>query len=78
MKKQFKPKIKEVWRKEATIKIKTLLEVTENPKGTFTNKEKLTNVVINQPIVNISAGFEISKKGTKELLKFIKQELYLK
>lgn len=74
-----KPKKKEVWIKEATIKIKTLLEVTENPKGCFANKKKLINVNIDKgKTYTASSSFGYSKKGKKDLLKFIKDVLYLK
>ena len=70
-------KAKEVWRKEANIKIRTLLEVTENPKGHFTNKEKLINIQIQKYMRISSASFIYNKKGKKELLKMIKEELNL-
>ncbi len=76
--KEFKPKTKEKWRKDATIKIKTFLEVVENPKGCFTNNEKLINIDIDKGYMGTSQSFNCTKKGTKELLEFIKNELYLK
>lgn len=76
--KPFKPKVKEHWRRDATIKFKTLLETTENPKGSFTNKGKLVNVLINFPWgTSSSTSFDSNKKGKMELLKFLKKELYL-
>ena len=78
MESKFKPKIKEVWRKDETIKISTLLEVTENPKGSFTNKEKLINVKINRWSLETSQSFPCTKKGKRDLLKFISEECYLK
>lgn len=73
----FKPKIKEKWRKEAIINIKTLLEVTENPKGCFQNKEKLINIKIYRGYLTISTSFVFTKKGKKEASNFIKRECYL-
>lgn len=77
MTKEFKPKTKETWRKDATIKIKTLLEVTENPKGSYTNKEKLINVSVDKGFVTSSTSFKHTKKGKRELLKWLKEALYL-
>lgn len=70
-------KPKEKWRKDAVIKIKTLLEITKTKDGEI-NKEKLINVSIDKGYVENSTSFEKTKQGTKELLKFIKDELYLK
>lgn len=72
----MKPKIREKWRKDATIKIETLLEVTENPKGSFKNDEKLINININKGYMTSSCSFTHNKKGKKLALKFIKEELY--
>lgn len=78
MKKEFKPKVREHWIKDATIKLQTLLETTENPKGCFTNNEKLINAHIKFPWgTSVSMSFDSNKKGKKELIKFIKKELYL-
>jgi len=74
---KFKPKTKEKWRKEAIIKIETLLEITENPKGCFENKEKVIAISIDKPDVTVSTCFEYNKKGKKDLLEWIKRELYL-
>jgi hypothetical protein len=71
------PKVKEKWRKEATIKIKTLLKVTENPKGCFSNDEQLINISIDKCYVTSSFSFVLTKKGKKDALKFLKEELYL-
>jgi hypothetical protein len=77
--KQFKPKTKEVWRKDATIKIETLLHITKNPKGCFDNKPMVISIIIKKfDGKSISTAFPTTKKGTKELLKFIKEECYLK
>lgn len=73
----MKPKIKEKWRKDATIKLETLIDVTENPKGCFSNKEKLINVKIEKLTMMTSTSFPYTKKGKKELLNFIKKECYL-
>jgi hypothetical protein len=75
--KQFNPKIKEQWRKDTTIKIKTFLEVTENPKGCFTNKKKLINVEIKNKEWTASTSFVYTDKGKKDLLNFIKKNCYL-
>jgi hypothetical protein len=75
--KEFKPNVKEKWRKDATIKIKTLLEVTQYPKGCYTNKPKLINVGIDKSTVICSTSFKATKKGRRELLKYIKENLYL-
>ena len=75
---KFKPKTKEKVRKDAVITIKTLLEVTENPKGSFTNKERLYLVTINCSTWSSSTAFKHSKAGAKKLLKFITQEAHLK
>jgi len=72
-----KPKVKEKYRREGTIKIKTLLEVTENPKGCFNNREKLLCIDIDKGGTVIMASFPYTKKGKKDLLNFIKEELYL-
>ena len=72
----MKPKIKEKWRKDATIKIKTLLEVTENPKSCFSNKEKLINVNIDKGYTTSSTSFLYTKSGKEGVLEFIKKELY--
>lgn len=77
MKKEFKPKTKEKWIKEATIKIRTLLEVTENPRGCFENKEKLIGISIDKYHVEAITCFEYTKKGKRELLKWIKEKMYL-
>ena len=78
MKKEFKPKVKEHWIKDATIKLITLLETTENPKGSFTNKEIVQNVEISFPWGStISTSFDTNKKGKDELIKFLRKELYL-
>ena len=77
MVKEFKPKTKEKWRKEATIKIRTLLEVTENPKGCFNNKEKLIGISIDKGHIESSTCFKYTKKGKKELLNLIKERLFL-
>ncbi len=75
---EFKSKTKEKWRKDATIKIKTLLDVTENPKGYYENKEKLVNVSIDHPYgYGSPCSFKKTKKGKKEALAYIKKELYL-
>ncbi len=75
---KMKPKVKEKWRRDATIKIETLLEVTENPKGCFSNKEKVVNANIKFPYgKEISCSFKATKKGKREMLKLIKEELYL-
>jgi len=75
--KEFKPKIKEKWRKDCTIKLQTLLEVTENPKNCFSNDEKLINVSIDKGLARTSTSFPTTKKGKKELLKYIKEGCYL-
>jgi len=74
--KEFTEKKKEKWRKEATIKVKTLLKVTEFPKGCFDNKEDLINVSIDKGHVKSSCSFPHTEKGKKEALKFIKDEVY--
>lgn len=74
---KFKPKRKEKWRKDKTIKIMTLLDIIENPKGHFTNKEKLINIRIETGLGAISTSFPSTKKGKKEAIKFIKEESYL-
>lgn len=76
--KKFKPKIKEKWRKDAVIKITTLLEIIENPKGSFTNKERVVNIHIDFPWgKSVSCSYLTTKKGKKRALKFIAEELYL-
>lgn len=69
--------IKHKIRKDATIKIETLLEVTENPKGCFTNKEKQLIISIDKGYCKTSTSFPYTKQGKKELLDFIKKECYL-
>jgi len=78
MEEGFKPKTKEKWRKEATIKIKTLLDVTEYPKGCFENKERLMIINIEKPDVISSTSFPCTRKGERELIKWLKEELYFK
>ena len=73
----MKTKVKEKWIKNATIIVQTLIERTENPKGCFSIKSKLINVLIKKSTVNYSSSFPITKKGTKELLKFIEENLHL-
>jgi len=73
----MKQKIKEKWRKDAVIKIKTLLDITENPKGCILNKEKLINVNIDKGYMETLSSFKYTKKGKKEALEFIKRNLYL-
>ena len=74
----MKPKVKEMWVKNATIKVKTLIDRKEYPKNCFSSKEKLINVSIDKSTVCYSSSFRVTKKGTKELLRFIKENLYLK
>jgi len=71
----FKPKTKGKWRKDATIKIKTLLDITENPKGCFSPKPRLIQVEVDKSFVNQSTCFPATKKGKKELLKYIRETL---
>jgi hypothetical protein len=73
----MKRKTKQVWRKDAIIKIQTLLDVTESPKGCFSNKEKLINVSIEKYGIKTSCSFEYTKKGKLEVLKLIQDECYL-
>jgi hypothetical protein len=70
-------KVKEKVRKEAVIKIETLMDVIENPKGCFENKEKLLMIEIDKGYVSSSTAFPYTKKGKKDLLKFIKNECFL-
>jgi len=70
-------KTKELWRKDAVITIKTLLDVTEHPKGCFNNKEKLINVQVHKGNMETSTSFEYDKDGKSEVLDFIKRECYL-
>jgi hypothetical protein len=74
---KFKSKIKEVERKDATIKIKTILEVTENPKGSFKNKEKLISISIDKYYGVTSTCFPFTRDGRRRALKFISRECYL-
>jgi hypothetical protein len=64
-------------RKYAIIKIRTLMEVTEDPKGCFTNKEKRYLVEIEKCGLPNATNFPCTKKGKRELIKFIKDECYL-
>ena len=75
---KFKPKIKEVERKDVVITIKTWLKVIENPKGCFENKEELYLVSVKGSNYTSSTAFKHNKAGAKKLLKFIKEEAYLK
>ena len=70
-------KSKEKWRKDCTIKVKTLLNITENPKGCFENKEKLINIEIDKKYVDSACSFKLNKSGKKKALKFIKDEVCL-
>ena len=62
---EFKPKIKEKWRKDSSIKVKTLMDVTENPKGCFENKKKLINISIDKGYMSSSCSFKLTKSGKK-------------
>lgn len=73
----MKTKTKQKWRKDTTITVSTLSDVSENPKGCFNNEEKLINIYIDKGYMETSCSFEFSKKGKKEALDFIKKELYL-
>ncbi len=76
--KEFKLKVKEKWRRDCSIKVKTLMDITENPKGCFKNEEKLVNISIETPYGHgSSCSFKTTKKGKKEALAFLKERLYL-
>jgi hypothetical protein len=67
-------KLKDIWRTDAKITIRTLLERTkENGRGS--NKEKLINVKIDQRDWLDSKSFPYTKKGKKQALDFINEEL---
>jgi len=71
-----KNKEKTIWRKDAVIKITTLIKVTETPKDCFNNKEELINIDIDKKHSKTCCSFKFTKKGKKEALNFIKGELY--
>ena len=67
-------KLKDIWRTDAKITIRTLLERTkENGRGS--NKEKLINVKIDQRDWLDSKSFPYTKKGKKQALDFINEGL---
>jgi vacuolar-type H+-ATPase subunit C/Vma6 len=71
------PKIKEKWRKDAKIEVSTLLNIIENPKDIFKNEERVLSISIDKGYVKSTCSFQPTKKGKKDALKFIKEELYL-
>ena len=74
----MKKKVKEKWITGRTIKFKTFLQTTEVSKNSYENKELLINVEIKTNLGSISSTFAVTKRGTKEILKFIKNNVYLK
>lgn len=68
----------EQWRKDATIKVKTLMDVKQESKNSFHNNFKLVNISIRKPTYDTSQSFELNPEGTIDALKFLKDELYLK
>ena len=74
----MKKKVKEKWITGRTIKFKTLLQTTEFRKDCYANKELLINVKISDGLGSVSSSFATTKTGTKEILKFIKNNVYLK
>jgi len=62
---------------EATIKI-TKVQKLFKDKNIYTSKDKLRCVKITKPTVITSTCFPDDKKGNRELIKFIKKELYIK
>jgi len=67
-------KLKDIWRTDAKITIRTLLERTkENGRGS--NKEKLINVKIDQRDWLDSKSFPYTRKGKKQVLDFINEDL---
>jgi len=59
------------------IKISKIRECCKESRGCYSFKGKLICVKITKPTTITSTCFPDTKKGRKELLKFIKEELYL-
>lgn len=75
---KFKPKVREHWRKDALIVVKTFMKTTENPKDSFKNEFIGKNIKIKDPYGNSrSSFFENNEEGKEKALKFIKDGLYL-
>lgn len=71
-----KRKLKDQEHVEARIKISKIIEVFK--QGALTEfKDKLICVHIDKGYMSSDTAFKDNKKGKKELLKFIKEELYL-
>lgn len=73
--KEYTSKIKESWRKDATIIVSTLLRTTEDPRGTFTNKEELVSVGVRRPTYTSYSSFQATKNGKQKLMDFISKEI---
>jgi len=62
---------------EAIIKI-TKIQKLFKDKNCYTSKDKLRCIEIKQPTVITSICFKDNFKGNRELIKFIKDKLYIK
>jgi hypothetical protein len=74
-------KLKDIWRTDAKITIRTLLERTKEKQknsSCISNKEILINVRIDKGDYNSSMSFPLTKKGKRQALDFINEELYWK
>ena len=63
---------------EAKITITKIREVFKESKNLTSFKDKLLWIKISKPTYNTYTSFKCNKKGKKELLNFIREELYLK
>lgn len=72
--------MKQLKDKEHTLAIIKLTKVREcfKEKNGQSFKDKLICVRIDKPIVRVSTCFDDNRKGHRELIKFLKEELYLK
>ena len=61
----------------AKIKIRKVRSVVEEFKGTVSYKDKLLCIEIDKGYSSRSTCFKHTKKGEKDLIKFIKEDLYL-
>ena len=62
----------------AKIKVSKIKEVFTDGTGGYAHKDKLICIKIDKPTVINSTCFKDTKKGRKELLNYIRDELYLK
>ncbi len=63
---------------EAIIKISKIREVFKTGKGCYSFKDKLICIKVTKSTTTSSTCFPCTFKGERELIKFIKEELYIK